>query len=194
MNYESLFQFEQDLSDYTGAPYVVVTDGCTHGIELVLRYYQVTKVQFTAFTYVSVLQTMRLLGIDFDLIDEIWKGEYRLHGTNIWDSARRLEPKMYRSGHIQTLSFGHSKPLDLAARCGAILLDDRIAYHELSRMRSDGRDLRTHSWQNQIEFGTGFHYCPTLESCVKGSQLLRGLSPQCQTVSYPDCRKIHFKV
>lgn len=194
MNYQSLFQFEQDLARYTGAPYVVVTDGCTHGIELCLRLFNPTRVQFTAFTYLSVPQTMCLLGINFDLTDETWQGEYQLHGTNIWDSARRLQRNMYRDGQIQVLSFGHTKPLDLGARCGAILLDDRTAYLELSRMRSDGRDLHTHPWQDQIEFGPGFHYCPTLESCVQGSQRLRNLTPQCQAVAYPDCRKLRFKV
>lgn len=193
MAFEDLFVFEQDLSRYTGAPYVVLTDGCTHALELSLRYYGIKSVGFTAFTYVSVVQTMLNLGIDFRLTDERWSGEYPLHGTNIWDSARRLEPRMYRSGQVQCLSFGHSKPLAVG-KCGAILLDDVQAYHQLSQMRSDGRDLRVTPWQDQPVLTAGWHYCPTLETVAVARERLRTVVPQCQTVTYPDCRKISIKV
>ena len=35
--FSTLFEFEQALADYTGAPYAVATDCCTHAIELCLR-------------------------------------------------------------------------------------------------------------------------------------------------------------
>jgi len=189
MTFDSLFQFETDLADYTGAPYAVVTDGCTHAIELAMRYYHVTQVEFTAFTYLSIPQTMLNLGIQFTLTDESWSGEYRFHGTNIWDSARRLEPGMYRSGQVQCLSFGNSKPMQLG-KAGAILLDDAAAYRDLSLMRSDGRDLAISPWINQKHFVSGWHYCPTLETCEAGIRTLKTVIPQCQTTTYPDCRKI----
>jgi dTDP-4-amino-4,6-dideoxygalactose transaminase len=192
MTFDTLFQFERDLAEYTGAPWVVVTDGCTHGIELVMRYYHIQQVRCTAFTYLSIPQTLRNLGIDFDLTDESWTGEYQFHGTNIWDSARRLEPAMYRPGQIQVLSFGHTKPMDLGGQCGAILLDDAEAYHRLSRMRSDGRDLAVVPWSAQEFFAPGFHYCPSLETCDLGIRTLPKITPQCQTGHYPDCRKISF--
>jgi len=189
MTFDSLFQFETDLAAYTGAPYAVVTDGCTHAIELAMRYYRVTQVEFTAFTYLSIPQTMLNLGIQFTLTDESWSGEYRFHGTNIWDSARRLEPGMYRSGQVQCLSFGNGKPMSLG-KAGAILLDDAAAYRDLSLMRSDGRDLAISPWVDQKHFVSGWHYCPTLEICAAGSHHLKTVIPQCQTATYPDCRKI----
>ena len=189
MSFDRLFQFESDLAAYTGAPYVVVTDGCTHAIELVMRYYHITQVEFTAFTYLSIPQTMLNLGIQFTLTDERWQGEYRFHGTNIWDSARRLEPGMYRSGQIQCLSFGNSKPMQLG-KAGAILLDDVAAYRNLSLMRSDGRDLAISPWTDQKHFVSGWHYCPTLETCEAGTRHLKTAISQCQSVTYPDCRKI----
>jgi hypothetical protein len=134
-------------------------------------------------------QNIPELGIQYTLTDETWSGEYRFHGTNIWDSARRLEPGMYRPGQVQCLSFGKGKPMDLG-RCGAILLDDQSAYWHLSRMRSDGRDLAVESWSDQQMFGVGFHYCPSLELCELGSRTLPVIQPQYQTVDYPDCRKI----
>ena len=193
MAFEDLFALETELSAYTGAPYVVLTDGCTHALELSLRYYGVRSCEFTAYTYISVIQTMINLGIDYVLTDEIWSGEYRLHGTDIWDSARRLEPDMYRSGQVQCLSFGYSKPLQ-AGKCGAILLDDLQAYQQLSQMRSDGRDLRVVPWQAQTVLAPGWHYCPTLETVAVVRGRLLTVEPQCQTVAYPDCRKIAIRV
>lgn len=192
MGFDILFALEEDLARYTGAPYVVLTDGCTHAIELCMRYYKVEQLEFTAFTYLSVVQTMRDLGIQFTLTDERWQGEYQFHGCSIWDSARRLEPRMYRSGQVQCLSFGASKPLHVG-KMGAILLDDVQAYHRLSLMRSDGRDLRISPWIDQKIFAPGWHYCPTLEDCAKARIMLNSITPQCQTASYPDCRLADIK-
>ena len=193
MAFEDLFLLEDELARYTGAPYVVLTDGCTHALELSMRYYGVRSCDFTAFTYISVIQTMIDLGIRYVLTDEVWSGEYRLHGTNIWDSARRLEPNMYRPGQIQCLSFGNGKPMQIG-KMGAILLDDQTAYYHLSRMRSDGRDLAVSPWIDQPVFSAGWHYCPTLEDCDRATDLLSRIEPQCQKVDYPDCRKISIIV
>ena len=193
MSFDTLFKFEQELADYTGAPYVVVTDGCTHAIELAMRWYKIREVEFTAFTYLSIPQTMLNMGIKYTLTDETWSGEYQFHGTNIWDSARRLEPGMYRPGQVQCLSFGNSKPMKLG-KCGAILLDDQCGYYHLSRMRADGRDLAVSPWIDQQVFSPGWHYCPTLEICNLGRRKLKTVVPSNQTVKYPDCRKISIIV
>ena len=66
--FSSLFEFEQALADFTGSPYAVVTDCCTHAIELCLRYQQPSHCAFTAYTYLSVPMTMRTLGIEYRLI------------------------------------------------------------------------------------------------------------------------------
>ena len=189
MSFESLFKFEQDLAEYTGAPYVVLTDGGTHAIELCMRYDNIQQTAFSAFTYLSIPMLMHHLRISYILTSELWAGEYQFHGTRIWDSARRLEPNMYRKGQRQCLSFGWTKPLYLG-RVGAILLDDEEEYHVLSRWRSDGRDLNISPWEQEESFYAGFHYCPTLELCAKGSELLPTITPQSQQVEYPDCRKI----
>ena len=197
--YQPIFDFEDALAEYTGAPCVVLTDCCTHAIELCMRYYNIKKCSSTAFTYISVIQCLKKLGIHLELTDEKWIGEYRFGNTNIWDSARRLEKNMYKSGQIQCLSFGINKPLSLG-RMGAILLDDTPAYKELSKMRADGRDLRAYpytgatEWAEQNSFGPAFHYCPTLEDCKKGLEQLPNTQGQCQTIEYPDCRKLEISI
>lgn len=193
MSFDILFKFEETLAEYTGAPYVVVTDGCTHALELCFRLDSITYTEFTAFTYLSIPQLMHKLNISYKLKTEYWNwaGEYQFANTNIWDSARLLKPGMYRAGQKQCLSFGHGKPLELG-KGGAILLDSEWQYQELSRMRSDGRDLRITPWQDQQTFREGYHYCPTLETCEKGIIKLPVIETQIQKHEYPDLRTLGF--
>ena len=189
--FDALFDFEKKLSEYTGAPYVVVTDGCTHAIELCMRYDQVKSCKFTAYTYLSIPQLMHQLDIEYELVPEKWLGEYQFYGTRICDSARRLQRNMYRPGTMQCLSFGFGKPLHLG-KVGAVLLDDVETYDTLSRWRSDGRDLTISPWEQQTNFNIGYHYCPTLEDCVAGAQLLEKGVTELRHVDYPDLRNIQI--
>jgi dTDP-4-amino-4,6-dideoxygalactose transaminase len=193
--FDQILKFEQELASYTGAPYVIMTDCCTHAIELCLRYDRVKTCQFTPYTYLSVPMTMHKLDIEYEYLDHAWQrwiGEYPFVGTRIWDSARRLEPNMYQSGQMQCLSFGHGKPLQVG-RGGAILLDDTGAYDQLLRMRYDGRNLAVAPWQEQQIFAVGYHYRPTPEEAELALALLNGLikCPQApKFVEYPDLRNI----
>lgn len=192
MSFQTLFDFESALAEYTGAPYVVVTDGCTHALELCFRIDKITYTEFTAYTYLSIPQLMNQLDVRYELKDNQWTGEYQFGYTNIWDSARRLERGMYLPGHKQCLSFGHGKPLQLG-KGGAILLDKEWEYKELSKMRSDGRDLRIHPWQDQQVFAQGYHYCPTLETCALGLEQLPLVDTALTSQYYPDLRLVEFK-
>lgn len=191
--FEKILEFEKALTEFTGAPYAITTDCCTHAIELCLRYKKVKRTGFTAFTYLSVPMTMTKLKIEYNLVPEKWAGEYRFYGTDIWDSARRLEPNMYRPGMMQCLSFGHTKPLDIG-RGGAILLDNYEDYKKISMLRYDGRDLSISPWKDQKEFNLGFHYKLNPEECVKGIEQLeeykKNKNFEIKFVEYPDCREI----
>ena len=191
--FSTLFEFEAALADYTGAPYAVATDCCTHAIELCLRMDCVQWCEFSAFTYLSIPQLMRKLGIGYSLVPDYWRSQrqYQFHRTNIWDSARLLEPGMYQPGQKQCLSFGHGKPIELG-RVGAVLLDNESEYHWLSRARSDGRDLRVSPWINQGTFADGYHYCPTIESCELGLEKLAAYVPLPKYHDYTDLRTIDF--
>jgi dTDP-4-amino-4,6-dideoxygalactose transaminase len=194
MSYERLFEFEQALAEFTGAPYAIATDGCTHAIQLCMLYDQVDCCQFTPYTYISVPMILIRSGIRFDYLDETeqtWLGEYQFLGTRIWDSARLLRNGMYRPGQMQCLSFGNSKPLQLG-RVGAILLDDAVAYKEISMLRSDGRDLHINPWITQRNFPLGYHYSPTLELCALGTERLPQVDQTPKFVKYNDCRRINF--
>lgn len=191
MAFEEIAQFEQLLAKKTGAPYAIMTDCCTHAIELCLRYKKVKRVQFTAYTYLSIPMTMHKLGIEYELVPEKWVGEYRFYGTDIWDSARRLEDGMYRPGQMQCLSFGHNKPLQIG-HGGAILLDDKDAYGFLLQQRYDGRDLSVTPWQEQRVFKVGYHYRPTIEDARIGLEKLYFVNEQPKYHDYPDLRNIQI--
>jgi dTDP-4-amino-4,6-dideoxygalactose transaminase len=191
--FEVIEQFEQALAKFTGAPYAVMTDCCTHAIELCFRHDHVQQCEFTPFTYLSVPMTMHKLGVDYRYLKEdvqTWRGEYHFYGTRIWDSARRLEHNMYREGALQCLSFGYSKPVD-AGRGGAILLDDVEDYDKLRQMRYDGRDLHISPWQAQQVFRVGYHYRPTIEEALRALEVLNNYTSTApKHVEYPDLREI----
>jgi len=196
--FEKIKQFETALAEFTGAPYAVMTDCCTHAIELCLRYEQVRSLKMTPYTYLSIPMLMHKLGIEYEYLDHEWQrwiGEYPLVDTRIWDSARRIERNMYRPNTMQCLSFGHDKPLHIG-RGGAIILDDKEAYDTIICMRYDGRDLNIKPWIDQKEFRVGYHYKPTPEEAIQGIAMLEGLKEHCPAprhVDYPDLRTITIK-
>ena len=169
-----------------------MTDCCTHALELCLRYEEPKKVIFTANTYLSIPMLMRKLNIPYQLILEEWIGEYRIHGTKIWDSARKLQMGMYRPGMMQCLSFGYDKPLSIG-HSGAILLDNAQVYKKLLAQRYDGRDLTISPWQNQKVFEVGYHYRPTIEDAERGLKLLPLIDQEPKYKQYPDLREIIIK-
>ena len=99
---------------------------------------------------------------------------------------------MYKPGKLQCLSFGNGKPLSIG-KMGAVLTDSEHVYRALSLMRSDGRDLRITPWEEQGVFKQGYHYCPTLEICNLGIELLPKVNQEPKYHQYPDLRTIILK-
>ena len=188
-----MYKFEKSLAEFCGSTYAVSVDCCTHAIELCMRYLCVKKCELTAYTYLSVPQTLKLLGIDYTLTGETWREEYQFHGTNIWDSARCLRPGMYRTGHFQCLSFGPGKPVD-NVRGGAILCDDPHDYKMLKTMSYDGRDPDVALWKDQTQYAQGFHYMMRWEeedsALKKLNQYIDKGTYEHEYKPYYDCRKI----
>lgn len=192
--FDPIYKFERELGTFTGAPFVVMTDCCTHAIELCLRYEVPNKiVSIPARTYISIPMTLRKLGITYVYEDVDWVGEYQIKNTRVWDSARKLSLGMYRPGQFQCLSFGYDKPLEIG-HGGAILLDNAAAYRTLIRQRYDGRDLDIVPWQDQQVFEQGYHYRPTIEDAVLGSTMIeKYISKESEYKEYPDLKKIIIK-
>ena len=189
MSFEKITEFERALAQFTGAPYAVMTDCCTHAIELCLRYDKIQRVTFPAHTYLSIPMTMHKLDITFNYTDKLWTGEYQFIGTRVWDSARLLKQDMYREGQLQCLSFGYSKPLEIG-RGGAVLTDDVEVYNALKHQCYDGRDLSISPWEDQKVFKVGYHYKPTIEEAIIGLEKLPLVDQIPKYKEYPDLRNI----
>lgn len=193
--WQAITDFETLIKQYTGAPYAIVLDSCTHAIELAFR---VSDFKYTAFpskTYLSVLMTMHHVGIQYKLTTDDWydKLYYEFQHTNILDCARHFEPNMFIPNTIQCLSFGRTKPLEIG-RGGCILTDDKVLAERLNRMRYDGRDIFKYPrWPDQKIFELGYHYYMKPEECITGIELLTNqrLTEQKRSFfNYPDCSEI----
>jgi dTDP-4-amino-4,6-dideoxygalactose transaminase len=192
--FDAILEFEQIISEFTGAPYCVTTDCCTHALEIIFRISPPTSlISFPSRTYLSVIMLMYKLGIQFSLTDTHWRETYQFLGTNVWDSARQFKNNMYVPGTIQCISFGRTKPLQIG-QGGCLLTDNYEIYKLASMMRSDGRDLFTHKrWADQQVFPLGFHYTMRPEECIKGINLLsnRTFTEQIESYyNYPDCSSL----
>lgn len=192
--FDAVLDFEHAVAHWTGAPYCVVTDSCTHALEIAFRLtHNHEPVRFPAHTYLSVLQTLTKLDIPYELIDQDWSGEYQFYGSKIWDSARRFDRHMYRDSQVQCISFGRTKPLEIG-RGGCLLTDNRDLYQAASRMRMDGRDIFKYKpWIKQGAFNMGFHYYMKPEDCVTGLNLLHNkqfTEQRAEFYNYPDCRQL----
>ena len=188
--FDLITEFEQALAEYTGAKYAVMTDCCTHALELSFLATGYKRTQFTPHTYISIPMMLKKIDVEYEFNDNInWNGMYYFWHTNIWDSARSLYENMYKDGQIMCLSFGYDKPMTIG-RGGAILLDDQELYKKLKLMCYDGRDLSITPWAKQKTFQMGYHYRPTPEEAKRGLELLGSHQEQYKFKQYPDLRKL----
>jgi len=191
--FDALLDFEDMLSEYTGAPYVVLTDCCTHALELCLRHeYTMWDVTLPARTYLSIPMMLKKINKNYFFKDIDWEedGEYDVI-PSVYDSARLFEEGMFRPREKQCLSFGHGKPLQIGAG-GAILLDNADDYATLKRMAYDGRNIHTYDkWADQNVFDIGYHYHMRPEWAIKGMRMLDdGDIKSPPPFNYPDLRDI----
>jgi dTDP-4-amino-4,6-dideoxygalactose transaminase len=190
--FDAIADFENKLATYTGSPYAVATDCCTHAMELCLRYLKPSETITIPYrTYLSVPMLMHKLQLDYEIEEYEWEGRYQLGNTSIWDSARMLYMDMHHPSQFQCLSFGRTKPLEIG-RGGAILTDNKEAYEWLKKASYDGRDLNIHPWQDQKEFQVGYHYMMRPEECIIGLNKLNIQDINNKPYIYPDISNINI--
>ena len=171
--------FEEELADYTGAPYVVAVDSCTNALFLSLMYYKLVKydkstldfpvISIPKKTYLSVPQSAMHAGFRVRFKDIEWSGAYQLEPTNVWDSAKRLTSNMYIPGSYMCLSFHIKKTLPIG-KGGAILTDDLEAVEWLKMARYEGRSAKNYK-DDDITFN-GWNMYLSPESAARGLNLL----------------------
>lgn len=171
--------FEDKLATFTGAPYVVTTDCCTHGIHLVLEYFATLFshnpqpiLTIPKRTYISIPMTIKHTNFfDFTFEDLEWQGQYQIKPLPVWDSAVRFTKDMYIKDQVQVLSFQIKKRIPIG-RGGAILTNDYNMYKWLKLASYDGRDLETEYMSPQHVTQIGWHYYMTPEDAARGILLM----------------------
>jgi dTDP-4-amino-4,6-dideoxygalactose transaminase len=70
--------FEEEIAEYTGAPYAIALDNCTDALFLCCVYMNVNDVTIPKKTYLSVPQAIMTAGGKVSFDDTEWKGLYQL--------------------------------------------------------------------------------------------------------------------
>ena len=170
--YRNTQEFEEALSEYTGAPYVVTLDNMSNALFLTLYYEKnVTKkissdkITIPSRTYPSVPCEIIHTGLKVSFKEvngNTIKGAYNLEGSNVWDSALRFTADMYIPGSHMCISFtGPYKHFKLS-KGGAILTDSLEAYHWFKRARYSGRQECSYHDDYFDMLGWNFYMMPEL--------------------------------
>ena len=168
---DPITEFENRIADFSGAPYAVAVDRCTHGLELCLRYTKVKSIDVPHRTYLSVPMLADKLGIGLDWFNIQWQDLYYLTNKVI-DAAVLWEANSYREHTFMCLSFQYQKHLSLG-RGGMILCPYLKSALALKKMSYDGR-LPGIPWREQGDIKeVGYHYYMTPEIAQMGLDKLQ---------------------
>ena len=166
--------FEEEIAEYTGAPYAVAVDSCTNALFLTCKYLKVKEVTIPSQTYLSVPMSIMQAGgeVVFDKTSRTnhWQGLYQLKPYPIYDSAKRFTSNMYIPGSFMALSFHIKKQLPIW-KGGAILCDNKKAYEWFKKARYEGRSEKYYK-DDDIEF-LGWNMYMTPQQAAEGLCLLQ---------------------
>ncbi len=165
--------FEEEVANYTGAPYAVAVDSCTNALFLCCKYLKVTEVHIPKKTYLSVPQSIIHAGAKVMLEDREWSGIYDLKPYPIYDAALRFTSNMYIPNSFMCLSFHYKKQLPIG-KGGMILTDDINAVEWFKRARYEGRSEKGY-WDDTIsELGWNMYMTP-MEAAI-GLSLMQNMN------------------
>ena len=79
----AVYQFEQTIANFYGAPYAIAVDSCTHAIELCMRYERFDRAVIPTHTYLSVPLIMKKIGgIEWKWDDSTWSDFYYIKAVS----------------------------------------------------------------------------------------------------------------
>ena len=161
--YKIVQLLEEEIADYTGAPYVVSVDSCTNALFLCCKYLEVKQVTIPSKTYLSVPQSIIHSGgeVIFDKRKKTndWKGIYQLKPYPIYDAAKRLTSGMYIPGSFMCLSFHIKKQLAIS-KGGVILCDSEEAVKWFKQARYEGRNEKLYHEDDIKMLGWNMYMTP----------------------------------
>lgn len=164
--YKIVKMFEEEVAEYTGAPYAVSVDSCTNALFLCMMYQREKKiftpnVTIPSKTYLSVPQSIIHAGFKpiFDATKNDWKGIYQLAPYPIYDAAKRFTSGMYIEGSFMCLSFHIKKHLKIG-KGGMILCDDLEAVEWFKKARYEGRSEKLYHEDDIDMLGWNMYMTP----------------------------------
>jgi len=157
--YKIVQMFEEEVAEYTGAPFAVSVDSCTNALFLSCKYLNVNEVTIPKKTYLSVPQSIIHSGGKVHFEELQWKGIYQLKPYPIYDSAKRLTSGMYIPGTFMCLSFHIKKHLKIG-KGGMILTDNEDAVKWFKKSRYEGRNELRYEDDNIDSMGWNMYITP----------------------------------
>lgn len=185
--------FEEEVAEYTGAPYAVSVDNCTNAMFLCLKYVQhlysddnpdhYNDIIIPAKTYLSVPQTIINAGFRpvFDKREETnnWKGIYQLKPHKIYDAAKRFTSNMYIEDSYMCLSFHIKKHIKIG-KGGMILTDDDRAVEFFKKARYEGRSEKLYHEDDITSQGWNMYMTP--QQAAHGLALMQNYPDQADDI------------
>lgn len=191
--FKTVKEFENKISLFFNAPFVVTTDCCTHAIELCLRELKPKKLSIPKHTYLSIPMTAKKLQISWEWNSDKWINYYNIT-PQIIDAAVFWKENGYIPGTFMCLSFQYKKHLNLG-RGGAILFDDEKYLDKFQKLSYDGRN-RNLPWAEQNISEIGYHYYMTPETARLGiKKIKKAIKKEPKVWSYadyPDLTKLNI--
>ena len=157
--YNIVKMFEEEVAEYTGAPYAISVDSCTNAIFLCCKYLNVREVTIPKKTYLSVPMSIIHSGSEVVFEDREWSGTYKLEPYPIFDSAKRFTSDMYIPGSYMCLSF-HIKKLLPLGKGGMILTDNKFAAEWFRKARYEGRSEKNYHEDDIDMLGWNMYMTP----------------------------------
>lgn len=178
--YKIVKMFEEEVADYTGAPYAISVDSCTSALFLCCKYLEVTDVIIPSKTYLSVPQSIINSGgnVVFDPSTNDWSGVYQLKPYPIYDAAKRFTSGMYIPNTFMCLSFHIKKHLKIG-KGGMILTDNKEAVDWFRESRYEGRSEKLYHEDDIKNIGWNMYMTP--QEASHGLSLMQNIE-----WSYPD--------
>lgn len=176
--------FEEEVAEYTGAPYAVSVDSCTNALFLACKYLEVNKVTIPSQTYLSVPMSIIQAGgeVIFDKKPSTnhWQGIYQLKPYPIYDSAKRFTSNMYIENSFMCLSFHIKKSLGIG-KGGMILTDSKEAVDWFKKARYEGRSEKFYKEDNITSMGWNMYMTP--QEAAHGLSLMQNYPLHVEDVS-----------
>ena len=168
--------FEEEIAEYTGAPYAVSVDSCTNALFLCCKFLNVTEVTIPSKTYLSVPQSIIHSGANviFDKTEATnnWQGVYQLKPYPIYDGAKRFTSDMYIPENFVCLSFHIKKHLKIG-KGGMILTDNAEAVKWFKKARYEGRGEKLYH-EDMIDM-LGWNMYMTPQQAAHGLALMQNI-------------------